>query len=77
MKTDASTSGTLTERISSLKSRYPSGKYWNHAKGTANNPDSYTSTPCTHHDSEKKYCSSKGYNGWCGCNSFNGTSIQC
>lgn len=54
--------------------KFPDGKYWNHAGSSKNNPDGYTSTPCTHHGN----CSKGGtdYSGWCGCNSF-GSSIQC
>lgn len=55
--------------VSSLQQKFPAGKYWNH--GTApNNPDGYTSNPCTHHSGN---CS---YNGSCGCNSFS-SAIQC
>lgn len=55
--------------ITSLQQKFPHGKYWNH--GTApNNPDGYTSNPCTHHGSG---CN---YSGSCGCNSFS-SAIQC
>ncbi|MDY6060093.1 MAG: hypothetical protein SPI76_07130, partial [Candidatus Fimenecus sp.] len=56
-------SSTVT--VSSLKNKYPAGKYWN-----GGNADTYTSTPCTHHGS----CS---YSGSCGCNTFRGHCIQC
>lgn len=69
----ANTSGTFDERISQLKKKFPAGKYWNHMGSSQNNPNGYTSTPCTHHGG----CSRNGYNGWCGCNSFNNQSIQC
>lgn len=55
--------------LAQLQAKFPAGKYWNHAGSSVNNPDGYTSTPCTHHGS----CS---YYGKCGCNSF-GNSIQC
>lgn len=73
--TVTNTSGSFDQRISQLKAKFPNRKYWNHMGSSANNPNGYTSTPCTHHRSG--YCSSKGYNGWCGCNSFNNQSIQC
>lgn len=71
----ANTSGTFDERITQLKKKFPAGKYWNHKQGEKNNPDKYTSSPCTHHGN----CSKNGtdYSGSCGCNSFNGCSIQC
>lgn len=69
----ANTSGSFNERISQLQKKFPNGKYWNHMGKGANDPNGYTSTPCTHHG----HCSAKGYNGWCGCNSFNNQSIQC
>ena len=53
----------------SLKSKFPNGKYWNHVGGT-NNPDGWTSTPCSCHYTG---CS---YYGSCQCNSFT-CSIQC
>ena len=69
---EANASSKMT--LSQLKQKFPSGKYWNHAGSSSNNPDGYTSTPCTHHGN----CSKNGtdYSGWCGCNSF-GSSIQC
>lgn len=71
----ANTSGTFEERITQLKRKFPSGKYWNHKRGSKSNPDEYTSVPCNHHGN----CSKNGrdYSGSCGCNSFNGCSIQC
>ncbi len=69
----ANTTGSFRERIVQLQNKFPSGKYWNHMGSSANNPNGYTSTPCTHHGN----CSRNGYNGWCGCNSFNNQSIQC
>ena len=54
--------------LEELMEKFPEGKYWN-----GGDPDKWTDTPCTHHGSCGKY----GWNGWCGCNSFNGQSIQC
>lgn len=62
-------SGNMT--LAQLKLKFPSGKYWNHGTGP-NDPDGYTSTPCSHHTGNCKL------DGSCGCNSFNnGDSIQC
>ena len=55
--------------LQNLIVKFPHGKYWNHKPGTANNPDSVTSSPCTHHWNCDWY-------GNCGCNSFN-NAIQC
>ncbi|MCR5149794.1 MAG: InlB B-repeat-containing protein [Clostridiales bacterium] len=55
----------------SLQEKFPDGYYWNHGRA-ANNPDGYTSTPCTHHPNDTG-CS---YGGSCGCNSFY-NAIQC
>ena len=57
------------KKLTALAKKFPDGKYWNHPAGTKNNPDSVTSTPCTHHGS----CS---WDGSCGCNAFN-MAIQC
>lgn len=54
--------------LEELMAKFPEGKYWN-----GGDPDSWTDTPCTHHGK----CGTYGWNGWCGCNSFNGQSIQC
>ena len=32
--------------LEQLKNKFPQGKYWNHTLNGANNPDTYTSTPC-------------------------------
>ncbi|MDE7424377.1 MAG: cadherin-like beta sandwich domain-containing protein [Lachnospiraceae bacterium] len=69
----ANTSGSFEQRILQLQQKFPAGKYWNHMGSSVNNPDGYTNIPCTHHGN----CSKNGYGGWCGCNSFNGQSIQC
>ncbi len=54
--------------LEELMEKFPDGKYWN-----GGDPDSWTDKPCTHHGK----CGTYGWNGWCGCNSFNGQSIQC
>ena len=54
--------------LTSLKSKFPHGKYWNHVGGT-NNPNGYTSSPCSCHGN----CN---YYGYCNCNSFS-NAIQC
>jgi len=54
--------------LEELMEKFPEGKYWN-----GGDPDGWTEKPCTHHGN----CSAYGWNGWCGCNSFNGQSIQC
>lgn len=71
----AGTSGSFEERIAQLQKKFPDGKYWNHEGKKKNNPDGYTSRPCTHHGN----CSKNGtdFSGSCGCNSFNGVAIQC
>lgn len=71
----ANTSGSFEQRITQLQKKFPNGKYWNHEGKKKNNPDGYTSRPCTHHGN----CSKNGtdYSGSCGCNSFNGVAIQC
>lgn len=56
--------------ISDLKSKFPNGTYWNHPN-SGNNPDGYSSTPCTHHSNTN--CDEYG---GCVCNSFS-NAIQC
>lgn len=55
--------------FSDLKTKFPNNKYWNHPSGN-NNPNGYSSTPCTHHGSCGYYPNN------CKCNSFN-NAIQC
>lgn len=66
--------------LAALQSKFPNGKYWN-----SGNPDTYTSTPCSHHGYSGHSCSHSActqdtgyccYYGNCGCNSFGG-AIQC
>ncbi len=52
--------------IAEMQKKYPHGKYWN-----GKNPESYTSTPCTHHVGA---CS---YDGSCGCATYKNYAIQC
>ena len=69
---DNTAGGTISPAgadIGTLQRKFPAGKYWNHVGSSRNNPDGYTSSPCTHH----KNCD---YSGSCGCNSFN-SAIQC
>lgn len=54
--------------LEELMEKFPDGKYWN-----GGDPDKWTEKPCTHHGNCNRY----GWTGWCGCNSFNGQSIQC
>ncbi len=56
--------------LGSLQSKFPAGKYWNHVGSSSNNPNGYTSSPCTHHSGNCDYY------GGCGCNSFS-SAIQC
>lgn len=65
---NASAANYDVERLVSIAQKFPSGKYWNHIGSSMNNPDGYTSTPCTRHSS---YCGSS-----CGCNMFLG-AMQC
>lgn len=66
---NASAADDTMKVLQTLIAKFPHGKYWNHPAGSANDPDSVTSNPCTHH----WYCS---WDGSCGCNSFN-YAIQC
>ena len=61
-------------KIAELKKKFPDGKYWNHVGSTKNNPDGYTSKPCTHHGAGGSGCSIT--EGGCECNYFN-KAIQC
>lgn len=56
----------------SLAEKYPDGKYWNHVGSAVNNPNGYTSVPCTHHSNGCSYERA----GACECNWYNG-AIQC
>lgn len=57
---------TLT--LAQLQEKYPHGAYWNHTKGGT---EDYTWNPCTHHTGN---CT---YSGSCGCNTYQGKTIQC
>ncbi len=65
----AGTDDATMVKLQELIKRFPHGKYWNHKPGSANNSESVTDTPCTHHWN----CD---YYGTCGCNSY-GIAIQC
>lgn len=67
----ATGSGAMDQKIALLREKFPAGKYWNHAPGSANDPDSCTDIPCSHH-----YSGGCHFAGGCGCNSFL-KSIQC
>lgn len=57
-----------TMTITQLQQKYPHGTYWNHTKGGS---EDYTTSPCTHHSGS---CT---YSGSCGCNTYQGKTIQC
>ncbi|MDE6433108.1 MAG: hypothetical protein K2L07_02625 [Lachnospiraceae bacterium] len=66
-------------KVTELKAQFPDGKYWNHVGMSTDNPDGYTSTPCSLHKTnnvDHVY----GTNG-CTCNHFVGgghlSSTQC
>lgn len=63
---------SVTTELTKLAKKFPNGKYWNHVGSKTNNPDGYTSTPCTHHSTTG--CSS--FPGNCACNSYL-NAIQC
>jgi len=73
------TSYAANTTLTALQQKFPHGKYWN-----GGNADSYTSSPCTHHNRSGRSCSHSAcadggyccYYGNCGCNSF-ANSIQC
>lgn len=63
---------STTTAIADLAKKFPDGKYWNHVGSKINNPDGFTDTACTHHNT-----SGCGYApGACECNSFL-NAIQC
>lgn len=72
---------TVSSAFEYLKKKMPENTYWNHNGIDYNtyiqNQDYYnlktTKTPCNHYDG---HCSSHGYTGACGCNSFM-YSTQC
>lgn len=59
-------------KLIALAEKFPDGKYWNHIGSPVNNPDGYTSTPCTHHAEGCSYTKP----GACECNWYN-SAIQC
>ena len=72
------TSDTRGASLTSLRDKFPNGKYWNHKGMSGNNADGYTGSACSCHWREKD---SDGVwhtyhtNTNCSCNSFSG--IQC
>ena len=65
----------FTEKIAWLRTKFPHDKYWNHVgANNYNNPNGYTSTPCTHHTIASSWNCPLGVN-LCDCNYYNG--IQC
>lgn len=63
---------TSSSKLTTLVKKFPNGKYWNHVGSKKNNPDGYTSKPCTHHRTTGCYWKA----GYCECNSFD-NAIQC
>ncbi|MEE1171118.1 MAG: leucine-rich repeat protein [Ruminococcus sp.] len=62
-KIDSSPTGGLT--IQQLKSKYPTGSYFNHALNGANNPDVVTYTPCPSNHNEVDTCTWFGGSSQC------------
>ena len=64
--------------VDALKAKFPAGKFWNHwvgeghryvefeDRGSCNNPDGYTDTPCSYHDGTTAHA------GQTDCSSFDG-----
>ncbi len=61
---NSSNAVNVGERLDMLRSKFPSGKYWNRTEDGVNNPDGYTDQPCEDGHSDKR------------CNQFDGTG-QC
>ena len=57
-----------------LCKQYPDGKYWNHIGSAVNNPEGYTSVPCTHHKNGAGCSYARP--AACECNYYN-QAIQC
>lgn len=67
-----SSNSSKMAKLNALTQKFPNGKYWNHVGSKKNNPDGYTSKPCTHHFTT-------GCNwipDYCDCNCFD-SAIQC
>lgn len=60
------------DKLIELCEKFPNGKYWNHVGSAVNNPDGYTSVPCTHHKNGCSYSRPAA----CECNFYN-NAIQC
>lgn len=55
-------------KIMELKTKFPQGMYWNHVGSAVDNPDGYTTQPCTLHN-DPNVSHTYGTNG-CTCNHF-------
>ena len=66
-------------KIMELKTKFPQGMYWNHVGSEVDNPDGYTTQPCTLHN-DPNVSHIYGTNG-CTCNHFAGgghvSATQC
>lgn len=60
------------DKLMTLCESFPNGKYWNHIGSAVNNPEGYTSVPCTHHKNGCSYARPAA----CECNFYN-NAIQC
>lgn len=63
-----------TAALAALCKQYPDGKYWNHIGSAVNNPEGYTSVPCTHHKNGAGCSYARP--AACECNYYN-QAIQC
>lgn len=61
-------------KLQALCRQYPAGKYWNHIGSAVNNPEGYTSEPCTHHKNGAGCSYARP--AACECNFYN-NAIQC
>ena len=61
--------------LSSLQSKFPAGRYWNHMGSSSNNANGTTGTPCNHSSYGTTYCNrpSNGYSA----SQCHGYAIQC
>lgn len=68
----ANVSSIPSQSLAKLRVKFPDGKYWNHSRNGANNPDGWTDHACSHHGTG--ICGN--CDGTCGCNNYDG-AIQC
>lgn len=61
-------------KLIALCQQFPDGKYWNHIGSAVNNPEGYTSVPCTHHKNGAGCSYARP--AACECNYYN-QAIQC